>query len=431
MMNPEAEELNRLILKNSKTVSELLSQRGNEIFFPKKGILSQSAEAKGKRINATIGTALENDGTPMRLQSIAKNILLNPDAAFSYAPSYGRPDFRERWKIMLSEKNPSLKGKEFSLPVVTSALTHGLSMLGYLLVDKNDTVLLPDLYWENYDLVFRNAYGGKLSYYSLFRKGCLDLGSFRKKVNGKNPGKRIVLLNFPNNPSGYTSTIEEAKQIVNILKEAAIAGNKIAVIIDDAYYGLVYEEGIEKESLFSWLCDCHENLLAIKVDGPTKEDYVWGFRTGFLTYGIKGGSKELYTAIEAKTAGAIRGNISNAANLSQSLLLKAYTSETYTQEKAEKFGILKRRYESVKKALEGRKHKKYFKALPYNSGYFMCVETKKGIDAEKVRQLLLLKYDTGVIASGNLIRIAFSAIQTDKIPALFENLINACGEVAQ
>jgi hypothetical protein len=35
------------------------------------------------------------------------------------------------------------------------------------------------------------------------------------------------------------------------------------------------------------LCDAHPNILAVKLDGPTKEDYVWGFRVGFLTFGIR------------------------------------------------------------------------------------------------------------------------------------------------
>ena len=48
-------------------------------------------------------------------------------------------------------------------------------------------------------------------------------------------------------------------------------------------FGLVYENGIFKESLFSKLADLHENVLAVKVDGATKEDYAWGFRVGFIT----------------------------------------------------------------------------------------------------------------------------------------------------
>ena len=46
------------------------------IFFPKKGILAQSDDAKGKRINATIGIALEENLTPMRLKPIAKLVKL-------------------------------------------------------------------------------------------------------------------------------------------------------------------------------------------------------------------------------------------------------------------------------------------------------------------------------------------------------------------
>ena len=203
------------------------------------------------------------------------------------------------------------------------------------------------------------------------------------------------------------------------------------MIIDDAYFGLVYEDNIIKESIFSMLADLHENVLAVKVDGPTKEEYVWGFRVGFITYGIKSSTKEIYTALESKTAGAIRSNISNASNLSQSLLLNAYNSPGYKEEKKEKYKILKKRYEEVKKILKNKKYKEFFEPLPFNSGYFMCVQVKKGINAEQVRQTLLKKYDTGVIVFNDLIRIAFSATPTGKIPELFENIYNACKDECQ
>ena len=93
-----------------------------------------------------------------------------------------------------------------------------------------------------------------------------------------------------------------------------------------------------KESIFVKLANLHENILAIKVDGATKEDYVWGLRVGFVTYNNKTVTKATYSALEAKTAGAIRGNISNVSHLSQSLVLNAFESETYDAEKKEKFG---------------------------------------------------------------------------------------------
>ena len=428
-MNPEAIEMNEIIKKHP-AVYELLSERGKAIFFPKKGILSQSADAKGKKINATIGIALEDDGSSMRLSSIQKQLNISPEMAFPYAPSYGRQDIREKWKSMLYEKNPSLKGKEISLPIVTCALTHGLSMVGYLFLDKQDKVVTPDLFWENYELIFKNNYDAELELFQSFDGDKFNIKALKSRLEAKK-GKIVLLLNFPNNPTGYTPTIDEAKSIVKIIEESADKGNNILVIIDDAYFGLVYEDNIIKESIFSMLADLHENVLAVKVDGPTKEEYVWGFRVGFITYGIKNSTKEIYTALESKTAGAIRSSISNAPNLSQSLLLNAYNSPDYKEEKKEKYKILKKRYEEVKKILKNKKYKEFFEPLPFNSGYFMCVQVKKGINAEQVRQTLLKKYDTGVIVFNDLIRIAFSATPTGKIPELFENIYNACKDECQ
>ncbi|MHC4618270.1 MAG: aminotransferase class I/II-fold pyridoxal phosphate-dependent enzyme [Planctomycetota bacterium] len=405
---------------------ELLAKRGRAIFFPAKGILAQAA--KGKDINATIGMALEDDSSPLRLSTIARHIKLDPAEVFPYAPSFGKAELRTKWKEMIYKKNPSLAGKQISLPIVTNALTHGLSILGYMFLDEADRIILPDLFWGNYRLIFVNAYGAILDTFPFFKEGSLDVGSFEQKINEGTIGKKVVLLNFPNNPSGYTPTDQEAVQIRDVLKAAAEAGNKIAVFIDDAYFGLVYEEGIYTESLFSELADLHENLLAIKVDGATKEDYVWGFRTGLLTYGAKNASKELYSALEAKTAGAVRGNISNAPHLSQSLVLKSLDSPEYDAEKKLKYELLRKRFDIVKGILQ--QHQEYgecFEALPFNSGYFMCVRLK-ALKAEDVGQTLLAKYSTGLIAIGDILRIAFSSTPTDKLEKLFANIYNACRE---
>ncbi len=427
-MNPQAAELNNIIQEKSPTVFEMLSERGKNIFFPKKGILGQTAEAKGTKINATIGAAIEDDGTPMRLEAIASKINLDPSLVFPYAPSFGRPDIRAKWKSMIYEKNPSLNGVELSLPVVTNALTHGISMAGYMFLNPEDEVIVPDLFWGNYNLTLSNMYGSSIVKFNLFKNGGFDLDSFEAKLNEGGIGKKVVILNFPNNPSGYTPTSEEQAAIVSIIKASAEKGNKIVAITDDAYFGLVYEEGIAEESIFTPLCQLHENVLAVKVDGATKEDYVWGFRVGFITYGIKGGDAALFGALESKTAGAIRGNISNAANISQSLLLAAFESQEYADQKVAKFEIMKRRYDAVKDALTDKKYKAYFEAIPYNSGYFMCVKLAEGLNADEVRQVLIEKYSIGLISLGNVLRIAFSAVAAADVKEMFEGIYKACEE---
>ena len=428
ILNSQAEELNRIIKTQSPTVYELLSKKGKAIYFPKKGILAQGQAAKDKEINATIGTACEDDGKPMILPSVAKHIDLNTKDVFPYAPSEGVKALRDKWKELMMGKNPSLGTKEFSLPVVTCGVTHALSMVGYMFADETDEIIMADLYWENYDLVFTIAYGAELKFFNFFKNQKFDIDSFRETVSAKPVGKKIVLLNFPNNPSGYTPTNEAAKEIITILAETAKAGNKLVVILDDSYFGLDFEEGIFAESLFSQLVHAHENLLAIKLDGITKEEYAWGFRVGFVTYGIKGGGSELYKALEDKTAGAVRGNISNAPNLSQSLLLNAMQSETHAKEKERNKAKLKGRYLKVKETLHAHKeYEKYFEALPFNSGYFMCVRLKN-VDTDRVWDILLKKYSTGVIcySEKHLLRIAFSSTPLHKIEALFNNIYAAC-----
>ncbi len=425
-MNPQAEELNKIIESKNPAIYELLSQKGKNIFFPKKGILGQTADAKGTKINATIGAAIEDNGSPMRLESIASNVKLDPSVIFPYAPSFGRPDIRAKWKKMIYSKNPSLAGKELSSPVVTNALTHGVSMAGYLFVNEGDKVMVPDLFWGNYNLILTHAYGAQLDKYKLFDGDKLNLTAFEAKLNEGGIGKKIMILNFPNNPTGYSPSVEEVKQMSAIITAAAEKGNKIVIFCDDAYFGLVYEEGIEKESIFAHVADLHENVLALKIDGPTKEDYVWGFRVGFMTYGIKNGDAELFAAMESKTAGAVRGNISNAANVSQSLLLNAFENEAYEAQKDEKFEIMNARYHAVKEALKDEKYAECFTALPFNSGYFMCVQLAQGIDGEKIRQILIEKYSIGLINLNNVLRVAFSAVAASDVKELFEGIYNAC-----
>jgi len=425
-LNPQAIELNDTIKTNNAAVLDMLSDKGKAIFFPKKGILAQAADAKGKEINATIGMALEDDGSPLVLNTVAKHVDLSAKDVFLYASSYGKPEMRKKWKEVIQKKNPSINS-ETSVPITTCGLSQAISMVGYMFVNPGEKVILPAPFWGNYKLMLINGYGANLTTFPAFEGKGFNLNGLKEMLNSEGD-KKILFLNFPNNPTGYTPTNEEVKEIVATIKDAAESGKKIVVWVDDAYFGLVYEDGIYTQSIFSELCDLHENVLAVKIDGATKEDYVWGFRTGFITYGMKNATKELYTALEDKTAGAIRGNISMAPVLSQSLVLKSLEDPDYDAQKKEKFETLKRRYVKVKEIINS--HPEYaeeFEPLPFNSGYFMCVKTKK--DSEQLRQILLSDYSTGLIAIPGMLRIAFSCTPFDKLEKLFDNVYQACKKV--
>jgi len=422
-----AVELNNVLGSDNCPVASLLSERGRRYYFPSRGILGQSAEAKGADINASIGTAFENDGTPLTLECLAEKVGLD-NKAFLYTPSYGLPALRKKWRKMMVEKNSTLNNKNFSVPVVTHALTHGLSISSLLFIDKNDAVILPDLYWDNYDLLMHEGYGAELITFPMFKNGSFNVSGMEDILMTEGE-KKIVLLNFPNNPTGYSATIEDAANICQAVVRAADAGKKIVVVLDDAYFGLVYEEGLHTESLFADLANCHENVLSIKLDGATKEDYVWGFRIGFITFGCKSCTAEHYKALEAKAAGIVRGSISSTSSLAQHFLLHAYKLPEYKGQKKNKFITLKERYNRIRTIFT--EHPEYaasFTPMPFNSGYFMCVKPIN-VEPEELRKLLLKKYSTGVIVVTGLLRIAFSSVPLQKLETLFANLHSAVQEM--
>ena len=423
--------MNKLALQLNKTLgpaADFLSPAGRRMYFPYGGILGQGAEAKSCELNATVGMAFEEDGSPLVMECFRKSVGLDK-RAFLYAGSFGLPKLREKWRAMEFAKNPSLKGKTFSNPVVTNALTHGIRICAELFAGPRDTLVCPDLFWDNYELIFKEAVGCRVERFNTFKKGAFDADAMKKTLLA--PGKKkVLILNFPNNPTGYTATFADARRIVSAVGAAAAKGKRIVVLCDDAYFGLVYEKGIHGESLFAEFSDLHRNVLAVKLDGTTKEDYVWGLRVGFVTFAFKGATADQLKALEAKAAGNVRSGISNVTSIGQHLAVRAYEDPGYAAQKREKFAVLKKRYLQIRLILKTHpEYAKRFEVMPFNSGYFMCVKPI-GVDAEKVRRHLVEKYSVGTIVLSGLIRIAFSTVPMAKLDKLFASVASAIADLS-
>jgi aspartate/methionine/tyrosine aminotransferase len=434
--NPLARELNKRLVEAAPEVWEMLSNVGRRLYFPK-GILSQSAEAKERahRFNATIGIATE-DGGPMALPSVMEGRAgIEPRDAVNYAPPGGQMGLREHWREKILQENPSLAGKKFSLPIVTSAITHGLSLVGDLFVDPGDRIVLPDKLWGNYRLTYEVRLGAEIVTFPFYAGGGFDVAGFAAALeeNARHCEKLIVLLNFPNNPTGYMPTEAEAEAIVAALVRQAEAGTRVVAVFDDAYFGLFYHLGGASitESLFAKAANVHPNLLAVRLDGATKELFVWGLRCGFFTVGPgrTDTADEVAAVFDAKLRGAIRGCISNVPQLSQTLVDRALQSPSIDAERKQKWETLRARAEKVYEVANAPRFRESFEPYPFNSGYFMCVDVK-GVPAEKVRLRLLDEYGVGVIAAGaSDLRVAFSCLEVDDVEPLFEALHKAIQEL--
>ena len=431
-MNELAVQLNAAL--EDSCAYPFLSEVGKRMYFPK-GIVAQSDEAKEKarKYNATVGLATSH-GEPFYLSDIYssfKDGMFKPSQLFSYAPGGGDKELRALWKADMEAKNPALKGKKTSTPIVTGGLTHTISLIAELFVSPDDEVVCPDLFWDNYDLIFTDLVGAKLKLFRFYdENGHFNTEGMKEALLGTKGNTARIILNFPNNPTGYTPSKDEAVKIVEAIKSVADTGKKVMVISDDAYFGLFFEDETEKESLFAYLADAHENIFAIKGDAATKEEMVWGFRIGFITYASKAFTDEHIDALQKKTLGAIRCTVSNCDRPGQSLLLKAMKAgDAREQDKGALFTEMQKRYSAVHKAVSRHAGEKTLTPYPFNSGYFMAFDTN-GHDAEELRKHLLEKYQIGAInIMGRTLRLAYCSVELEGLDEVVDTVYKAAGEL--
>lgn len=442
-----AAELNEHIRATSPALFALLSELGKRIYLPK-GILSQTAEANAHahRFNATRAIALES-GEMMHLD-VSRALVpdfISTESIYGYAPVLGQPELRQKWETHLRETNPSLAQATFSLPIVTSGMTHGLSLLAELFVDSSDTLVLPDKIWGNYRLIFESKAQAKIKTYpfydaeylfntdgfretlievdALCKREHIEVGALCKREHLA--GKMLILLNFPHNPTGYVPTRTEAQAIVNAIVESADAGNHLLVMLDDAYAGFWYDDAVLHESLFGMLAGCHPNVVSVKIDGATKEEYAWGMRVGFLTFALE---PAVMQPLEQKISGLIRANTSGAAQIAQTLILQAMNAPDYTQQKRRNYETLKARALKVKQIASDARYAELWEVYPSHAGYFTCLCLKSG-NAESVRQKLLTEHGIGTIAiSESELRVAYSCLEVSEVEEMFAAIASVVSE---
>lgn len=420
-LNSLAIKLNEQICDAAPAVYALLSTLGRRFYLPK-GILSQSAEATAKadRLNATRAVALE-DNHVMHLDVSHQFIPeLSVGSIYSYAPILGNPELRQVWQTHLLKENASLADTTISLPIVTNGMTHGFSLIAELFVDSGDTLILPDKIWGNYQLIFQTKAGATIQTYPFFNADrSFNISGFRKTLSEATKQKLLVLLNFPHNPTGYALTYSEARHIVDTIVACADTGSSILVMVDDAYAGFWYDAQVMHESLFGLLVECHPNVVPVKIDGAAKEEYAWGLRVGFLTFGL---AEKVMLPIEDKLSGLIRANTSGAAQVSQTLILEAMKAPDYVEQKQYNYETLKARALKVKQVTTDARYANLWEVYPSHAGYFTCLSLKS-VNAETVRQTLLNEHGIGTIAlSKTELRVAYSCLEESDIEDVFKTI---------
>ncbi len=416
----DIDQLNRTLEQHAPALFRCLSPLGLRAIMPK-GIVAQSAEASKAEIDCSIGQITDGSGSPMPLDAIERGMPgTNAKMAFLYSPMAGHGPLRQAWQDRQRRHSGGSTAAN-TVAMVTLGLTQGVSHAAALFADPDTDVIVTDPRWGNYDLVTRMHAGARIVAYPYFRDGRFNVEGLADAL-AKVRSKAVVLLNFPGNPTGYMPTPEVADEIVRVLN--AHSGPAV-VVVDDAYQGLVFDDGLQERSLYWDLVETAdpERLFVMRLDGATKELLFFPGRVGFISHSL---GEEASAALQSKLLCVSRGTVGSPPGPSQALVLDALRDPNLEANIADRVAVLKSRCLALRSLLAEHANPRVT-PYPFNSGCFALLGLDPSIPAEELRLRLLNEYDLGVISipSVNAVRLAYCSIAEETLPTVVERLMTA------
>src|ERR1700688_1641047 len=136
---------NDLIREEAPGLWRALSALGRRLPHPEDFLPQQSAEARGKALNATIGQITDGHGHAVELPALGAALaaltVAERSRALLYSPLEGLPELRRRWREWQRRGWPA--GTPSSLPLVTAGPGLAREVMAELFADEGRTVFLP------------------------------------------------------------------------------------------------------------------------------------------------------------------------------------------------------------------------------------------------------------------------------------------------
>jgi aspartate/methionine/tyrosine aminotransferase len=300
-----------------------LSPLGRKLRQPASFLPLQTAEARGKAFNATIGQITDGRGGAVPLPSMAAALSGLDEAersrAFLYSAVDGFPDLRSLWREW--QRRGVHAETTSSLPMVTLGTAHSLALAAELVVSENRKVVLPEPLRDADRELFAVRLGAEPILCSCCQGGRFDPAAIPRLLAELPDGEpAVVVLEFPRKDTGYEPKTRERTSFCWALAAAA-ERRPLVVIVDNTWEGL----GAPSNSLFWGMIGLHPNLVPIKVDGPEGQLGFAGGRIGFLTFPFEPDSA-IAVALESKLKMLLRAEVGSPSAVSQVLLLRGLQS---------------------------------------------------------------------------------------------------------
>ena len=189
-----------------------------------------------------------------------EELALWENMTLGYTESEGNPLLREI--ISTNYKTQSID----NIIVATPGELNFISM-NVLLTSSDHVITVAPCYQSLYEVV--KSIGSELSnWYPSQNDWTFDTKKLEQLIK---PNTKLIILNFPHNPTGSYLSLDQLNEIVRIARE-----NNIYIFSDEMYHKLMVSDMLELPSL----CDLYEK--GISLWGASKTFGLAGLRTGWL-----------------------------------------------------------------------------------------------------------------------------------------------------
>ncbi len=354
-------------------------------------------------VNATIGSLYDEDGNLATLNSFYHHFDQIPHhVKAAYASAFeGTPEFRQEIY------NWYTQGRELDLchhVIATPGGTGAIAATFNATLEAGQTLILPDLAWGSYK-VMADLDNYKVATYRMFSGDHFNLQSFKETclATMNTQDRLLIVINDPcHNPSGYSMSSQEWKEVITFLNECA---TKVPVILlnDVAYIDYGFDQNKTRDYMLHFN-DIHENLLVVVSFSCSKTCTAYGLRLGAAILLGKNDEKvSEVNVVLTKLARARWSNVNNAA-MSNFVWATTLNKDAFISEKQVYVDLLRQRGTNFyQEALEVG-----LPTYPFKEGFFVTLNIQEPLLSQYYDKLVENHIHT--IKLGNGIRVGICSI---------------------
>ena len=251
--------------------------------------------------------------TPLFIKEEAKSAI--DKGLTKYTPSAGRIELKQAIATKLNREN-NIKASAKNI-IVTAGAKYAIFVAMFSVLAPGDEVIIPSPYWVSYpEMVKLTSAKAVVLPTKRTNDFKIDPVELEKAIT---PNTKLLILNYPCNPTGVTYTKEELEAILKVAKE-----KNILVLSDEIYEALVYDG--RKHISFASLPGAFKSTITI--NGFSKTFSMTGWRIGYLVAD---------ESIVNQISKIIDHTTSCASSISQSAALAALGNKDWQEEIRIKF----------------------------------------------------------------------------------------------